>query len=88
MGGGPFFLQFVEGFFVGIVPVGQFSFVEVIRGIAVTEFGIVQDVLFCCCFRFVNGVVFRLFSFTCCHIACFCLLLQIMDRAGPAFAMV
>ncbi len=42
----PFFLQFIKRLFVGVVPVCQFPFVEVVGGIAIAEFRILKNIAF------------------------------------------
>ena len=42
----PFLFQSVKRIFVRVIPLRQFRFVEIVRRIAVTKFGIAQDILF------------------------------------------
>lgn len=49
--GGALFLEFVKSFFVGVVELSEFGFVEIVGGVVVAEFGVVKNVFFGLFFR-------------------------------------
>jgi len=61
MRGGTFLFQFIESFFIRVIALGQFSFVEIIRRIVVAEIRIACDVFFgllMCRFIWIGGFLF------------------------------
>jgi len=84
--GGAFLLELIEGFFVGVIALGQFAFVEVVGGIAVAELRVVEDVFFRLFLRVPDRILFCLFAFACCHVPVFVYFTKVVPEVGKAFA--